>query len=378
MITGALSPSGGGLFTAVASLARALARLPETEVRVFGSAAEGAHIDGSDWRPASVSPCAVRGPRRFGYAPDLLPRMREWGPDLLHAHGLWMYPSVASREWSRRTRRAHIVSPHGMLDSWAVRNSRWKKRLAGWLYEGGHLASAACVHALNRAEAEAIRNFGLRNPVCVIPNGVELPESSGPKPPGLKSLLFLGRIHRKKGLAELLRGWAMARREEPSLASEWRLDIGGWDEGQRLELERLADELNAGDSVRFLGPLVDAAKAAAFSGASGFVMPSFSEGLPMTVLEAWSYRLPVMMTDACNLPEGFEESAALRIEPNPDAIGRGLIEWFRLPQTERTACGERGRRLVERKFAWPAIARDFAEVYAWTFGGGRPPKCVIA
>ena len=93
--------------------------------------------------------------------------------DILHVHGIWMYPSVVALRWSREA-RPYLVSPHGLLKPRALRNSRWKKRIAALLYENEHLRHAACLHALNAAEAEAFRAYGLKNPICVIPNGAIL------------------------------------------------------------------------------------------------------------------------------------------------------------------------------------------------------------
>ena len=94
-----------------------------------------------------------------------------------------MYPSLASRRWSRRVCRPYLVSPHGMLDPWAVRHAAWKKRVAGWWFENAHLAGAACLHALTASEARAIRAYGLTNPICVVPNGVDLPRQTAfPRP----------------------------------------------------------------------------------------------------------------------------------------------------------------------------------------------------
>ena len=96
--------------------------------------------------------------------------------DVLSVHGLWKYCSVGSQRWHRRTGRPYVVHPHGMLEPWALRNAMWKKRVAALLYENQHLHGAACLRALSEAEAESIRSYGLRNPICVIPNGVDLPD----------------------------------------------------------------------------------------------------------------------------------------------------------------------------------------------------------
>jgi poly(glycerol-phosphate) alpha-glucosyltransferase len=270
-----------------------------------------------------------------------------------------------------------------MLDPWAVRNSSWKKTIAGWLYENEHLRGAACLHALCQSEAASIRAYGLDNPICVIPNAVELPsDQETENAPWLTSktganpvLLFLGRIHPKKGLSALIDAWEALG---PS-RGDWHLAIIGWDDGGHEEkLHRKARQLGLlDDTVHFLGPRFGDEKAAAFSQADAFILPSHSEGLPMAVLEAWSYGLPVLKTPACNIPEGFAADAAVRVEPNADAIATGLERLIAMPPAERAAMGERGRALVEERFTWPRVAEQMHAVYRWILGQREAPDCVI-
>ena len=102
-----------------------------------------------------------------------------------------------------------MIAPHGMLDPWALRNHRTRKKILMLLYQGAHFANAACIRALNLAELEAIRTLNFKNPVCLIPNGVDLPEieSTSTKKPDRPTILFLGRLHPKKGIEVLLESW---------------------------------------------------------------------------------------------------------------------------------------------------------------------------
>ncbi len=376
MNVGILTPSlgyrGGGVAVAVRGLARALSLASATVPCVFG-------IERAEWATAWAGArlCPPFGPASFGYAPSLLEALRAANLDLLHVHGLWMYPSVAARCWSRRERKPYIVSPHGMLDPWALRNSAWKKRIAARLYERRHLDRAACLHALNPAEADAIRAFGLRNPVCVIPNGVDLPAGPAPEPPDwarqwapdTRVLLFLGRLRPQKGISALLRAWASAR----IWTSSWRLAVAGWDRsGHAAELERLCRTLGIEESVSFVGPQFGAQKIASYAAARAFILPSLSEGLPVAVLEAWSHRLPVLMTAQCNLPEGFEAGAALPVEPTAGSIATGLRTLATMSDSALAEMGLQGRRLVENKFTWAAVAGQLLAVYSSILSGGRP------
>ncbi|WP_336799859.1 glycosyltransferase [Kaistia sp. MMO-174] len=382
-----LSRKSGGVFEAVAGLAPALHARPGVEVGVYGLDHPALDRDRLSERDVPARAFAVSGPAAFGYAPELGRALRASPPDLMHVHGLWMYPSVAGMSWSGR-RMPYVVTPHGMLDPWALAHRRWKKQLAGLAFERRHLRGAACLHALCASERVAIRAAGLVNPVCVIPNGVDLArEDGGSEPPPWRRqvpeqariLLFLGRLAPQKGIPDLLRGLVSARAEVSSGASqrEWHLVIAGWGEdGYRDELQRLVGELELGDAVHFVGPQFGDAKARSFAVAEAFVLPSVSEGLPIAVLEAWAARLPVVMTSRCNLEPGFEHGAALRIEPEPGNIAVGLRQLFALSDDERRAIGARGAELVAQRFSWSGAARDMEAVYRWVLGRGERPDTV--
>jgi poly(glycerol-phosphate) alpha-glucosyltransferase len=132
-----------------------------------------------------------------------------------------------------------------------------------------------------------------------------------------------------------------------------------------------------GADVVFFGAAFGQEKEALLQSAEAFVLPSLSEGLPMSVLEAWSYGLPVVMTPECNLPEGFTRGAGIRIE-SPESlirrkpktreqVGQGIAEGFRtlfdMSAAERTAMGLLGRRLVEERFTWPKVAAQMRQIY---------------
>lgn len=386
VLTASISRRAGGLFLSVRSLARELVQ-GGCSVRIFSVADQFSDEDSAQWNNLDLCILTPRGPGFCGYAPALSSALEGANLDLLHTHGLWMYPSVAGWRWSKRGHRPLVVSPRGMLDPWAVQNSAWKKRLAGVVFEKAHLRRAACIHALCRSEYESIRKYGLGNPVAVIPNGVSLPDPqrvpSNPEwaaslPASSTVLLFLGRIHPKKGLVHLLYAWAEARRRAPATADSWFLVVAGWDQGGHLtDLNRLAEELGIHQSVRFVGPQFGEQKSASLTRADSFILPSFSEGLPMAVLEAWSHRLPVLMTPQCNLPEGFRAEASIRMEPERVSIATALITLFKLSEGDRLEMGQRGRRLVEERFTWPIVAEQMRDVYAWALGQAPRPACLV-
>ena len=365
----------GGISDAMRNLTIAIAGLQKYSPTVFGARDAFTATDEALWSGIPTNTFPFRGPRVFGYAPALAAALEASHAEILHVHGIWTYPSILAPRWSRGD-RPYLVSPHGLLRPWALRRSRWKKRIAAALYENRHLHGAACLHALNEAEANSFRDYGLKNPICVIPNGTDLPPDAGPaRPRENRSILYIGRFHPSKGLRDLLEAWRAVRGEAE--AGGWRLTLAGWDQSRhRTELERLADRFGLRSSVAFLGSQFGAEKDRCLARASAFILPSKSEGQPMSILEAWSWRLPVLMTRQCNLPEGVEVGAAIQMEPETDSIAAALRSLFSLTDSERDAMGANGRRLVEERFQWPMIAAEMTAVYDWLLGHGPRPASV--
>ena len=375
-LTHYLTSAGGGISTALSSLVSELDVLGVSS-SVFGLQVKDQSTRTIDWGNSVTETAAVVGPAAIGYSPQLHRVIHGSNPDILHLHGIWMYPSRVAWQWHMKTSRPYVVSPHGMLDPWALANSRWKKRIASLLYERKNLATASCLHALCDSELKAIRGYGLKNPVCVIPNGIDVLPMPGDDINKERVILFLGRIHPKKGLSELIAAWANLSRDHSDEIGDWRLVIAGWDDGGHLESLK-NDVANAGlvGSVEFVGPVFGDEKVRLLRKSSAFILPSFSEGLPMTILEAWSLGLPVVMTDHCHLPEGFANNAAIRIQPEVASVRDGILSCIRMPEEERQQMGRRGYDLVRRQFSWNFVGTQMHRVYDWLLGSGEVPDCV--
>jgi glycosyltransferase involved in cell wall biosynthesis len=410
-LVGSISRNAGGLFESVRRLVQSLHE-KGMEVSVISTQDEHTVEDIGLWSPVKAVAFKPIGPKQFGFSPGFRQALFGFSPDLVHTHGIWTFPSIATNQFRRKKGIPYVISAHGMLDPWALQNSRWKKAVAYLFYEGNHLREASCLRALCESEARAIRASGFKNPVAIIPNGIDIPEVKSQKSevrsapwqgfvePSRKVLLFLSRIHPKKGLPNLLRAWAALEKSEVrNQKSEWTLAIAGWDQGgHEAELKHLATELGLAwadvrnqkseissptsdlrppTSVVFLGPQFNELKAACYANCDGFILPSFSEGVPMVVLEAWVNSKPVLMTPECNLPIGFERGAAIRIETNVDSIAQGLQEFLQASEAERRTIGEQGLRLARERFAWPHLAREMKQLYEWMLGGGPKPGCVV-
>jgi glycosyltransferase involved in cell wall biosynthesis len=307
------------------------------------------------------------------------------GSSVISQHGLWLHQGRLARKIGNERRVPVIIHPHGMLEPWALRRSPWKKRLVGRLWEYENLKEAACLRVTARAELESVRGFGLKNAVALIPNGIDvddfakLPDvaEAGERFPALagrRVLLFLSRVHPKKGLPLLLEVW----KKLGALRADWVLAIAGPDEGgHTAKLQGLVLEWGLEDSVKFLGPLFGEDKLAAYSLAQLFVLPSYSENFGVAVAEALAGAVPVITT--CGTPwEGLKEhGCGWWVEANGAALGEAVREALSLPERELALMGEKGRRWMSLDFNWERIAAQMVRVCEWTLGGGQPPGCVI-
>jgi poly(glycerol-phosphate) alpha-glucosyltransferase len=274
-----------------------------------------------------------------------------------------------------------------MLDPWALANSAWKKKLFSWLVEDDNLRSAACLHALCQPEVENIRRLGLCNPVAILPSGVDLEQFPPPAPracfdhlfptaAGRHLLLFLARIHPKKGILLLVDAWAALKAEGRLARDGWLLVVAGPDQlGHRAQVDERILALGLGRDVLLTGPLSEDAKWAAFSAADGFILPSSSEGLPLGVIEAMAFRLPVLLTRQCNV-DAEALGAGLVCEPETGSIVKQIRVFLELGDKDRRAFGDKGRAAVEERYSWQRIAPNMVEVYSWLLGSGRRPSCV--
>lgn len=314
---------------------------------------------------------------RLGISPAMRRGLARAGADLLHSNGVWTMPNAYAGMIARRRRLPLVVSPHGMFSRWALGRSRARKQLAWWgLGQRRAVVAATCFHATSESEAQDIRRLGLRQPIAVIPNGVDLPAATRAQaapPYGPRRLLFLSRIHPKKGIPVLLRAW---QRVEPS-HPDWELVVAGPDEGRHLaQMRALASRLGL-PRVSFPGPAYGAAKDALFRAADLFVLPTRSENFGVAVAEALAYGVPVITTTAAPWAGLEEHGCGWWIELSEPRLAEALRAAMGLPQARRADMGGRGRRWMGQSFGWDRIATQMKSVYEWRLGGGPPPACIV-
>ncbi|MHB9131486.1 MAG: glycosyltransferase [Armatimonadota bacterium] len=338
--------------------------------------------------PGAVRTFPVLGPERLAYSPSAeRAALHQDGASysVLHLHSIWTACSHLSVKWRDRYDRPTIIAPHGSLGTWALRRSKLRKRLATWAYESRNLHTASCIHALSEMEAQNIRDYGLTNPIAIIPNG--LPEawlaSTGDGmrfrqahqlPKDKRLLLFLSRITPIKGLPMLLGALAQCHPAQ----RDWLLVIAGPDEfNHRDEIQALADQLGISAMIHFVGALYGQQKRDAFAAAELFVLPSYSEGVPMAVLEALGTGIPVLATEAVPILQLGSLGCGWRVAIQQGAIYEALGDALTQSPDTLRMMGQKGRAFVAASYTWRHAAERSVRCYRWLLGEEEQPEFVL-
>jgi glycosyltransferase involved in cell wall biosynthesis len=313
---------------------------------------------------------------RLSYAPFLRKRIGSESHrkhyKIIHDHGLWLPCNHAASSIANRLGIPFIVHPRGMLEPWALSYKAWKKRIAWRSYQRRDLSRASILVATSAQEEHAIRRAGLRLPIAIIPNGIDLPpETMAVNKSGTKMALFLSRIHPKKGLLNLVAAWAKTRPEG------WTIVVAGPDEGgHRRDLESAIHRAGVGDQFVFAGPVAGEEKADLYRNADLFILPTFSENFGLVVAEALAYGVPVITTKGAPWEGLVAHGCGWWIDMNVEALASAIRKATNLSAETRQAMGERGRRYVQSAFAWSRIAHEMMSVYMWVLGQCERPACV--
>ncbi len=303
--------------------------------------------------------------------------------EVVHLHGLWQGHTRRGARAAQRAGVPYLVAAHGMADPWALRRRAIRKRAYLALIEGANLRRAACLHALSRPEVGHLRAIAPRTPVCLVPNGVDLApfdrlppraalESEHPALRGKFVLLFLGRLHAKKGLDLLAEAIGEVGRDRRDL----HVLLAGPDDGSLGPFLADVSSVGMAGRVTTLGHVAGESASRAWAAADAFVLPSRSEGFSMAVLEALAARVPALITTACHFPELAEARGGIVVEPAADSLTRGLRDLLDRSVADRAEMAARGRALVEAEYTWSRQAARMAEVYRWVAGGGATPEAV--
>lgn len=310
-------------------------------------------------------------PRRLGRSIQMLRWLQECAfsgdVKVIHNHSLWMMPNVYPGWVARRFDIPLVMSPRGTLAERAFLSGSPLKPVFWHLFQKSVLSKATCFHATAISEYEDIRRLGFRQPVAVIPNGVDVPESGEKTSGGRRTLLFLGRINEIKGLDMLLPAWKSLQAQYP----EWDLKIAGPDHmGYSDRMKKLAGQLGL-KRVDFSGPVYGAAKWRQYLEADLFVLPTYSENFGMSVAESLAAGTPAVVTKGAPW-EGLQTFRAGHwIDFGVDPLVASLERLMAFTPEDLAAMGERGREWMLNDFSWERIGRQMQDTYSWLQEGQK-------
>jgi glycosyltransferase involved in cell wall biosynthesis len=286
---------------------------------------------------------------------------------VFHNHSLWMMPNVYPGQCARRWSIPYVVSPRGTLGPAAFKGGSRLKSAFWTLLQRPSLAAVTCFHATATSEAAEVRSHGFRQPIAVIPNGIDMPEPEFLRTHRAREVLFLGRIHPKKGIDMLLRSWQTLE----SAFDDWTLRIVGPDNrGHMAEMRSLCGTLGL-RRVLFEGELTGDRRLQAYRRASLFVLPTRNENFAMTVAESLAAGTPVVVTKGAPWSGVLEHRCGWWTDIDHESLAAGLAQAMSMPAGTLAEMGANGQAWMASEFSWPEIGDRMLGLYRWLLAGAR-------
>lgn len=306
---------------------------------------------------------------------ELAQFVKQEGFDLIHGQSIWEPLFHQMRIVADSYNIPYMLTPRGTLEPWSLDNRKWKKRIARWLYQDKDLRHCACIYTTADMEAMHVRQLGFSNPICVIPNGIEIDDYPCRTNAEIvqKQLLFLSRIHPKKGIELLLNAW---KRIQP-LFPDWNLKIVGNGESDYIDsLKCRVLDLGIKDSVEICPPVFGKEKHNLYCLSSLFVLPTYSENFGMVIAEALACGLPVVTTKNTPWELLNETKTGWCIDLSEDILCDTLKEAMSMPKETLYDMGQKGSIMVSENFDYRSVAIKNKQLYEWILKGGTTPSFV--
>ncbi|MGG6261311.1 glycosyltransferase [Stutzerimonas stutzeri] len=289
---------------------------------------------------------------------------------VVHIHGLWSPFVLRAYKFAKKNGYKLVVSPHGMLEPWALKNKFIKKRIAWHAYQRRIINSADMLMVNSSREMNSVRSLGIKNPISIVANGVN---KAGfvfsPPVKGSKVVLFFSRLSPVKGLPDLLEAWEMLPPDHDYLLKIY----GHSDPGYEETINRIIKSRGLQKSVKICGPVFSSDKWKVYREAAVFVLPSYSENFGIVVAEALLSGLPVITTKAtpwdCLVDEGF----GWQVDNSPAQLSQAIVAAMNLTEAERERVCSQAYFYANSRFDWSSIADDYMACYRWLLGLSDKP-----
>jgi len=276
--------------------------------------------------------------------------------DIIHDCGIWHHANKLIGNYALHLRKNLIISPHGMLEPWSLNNSKWKKKIAWYLYQKKILENCAGFHVTADLEEQHVKELFPKGNFCIAPNGYDPSEFIQMKPSNKKNqFLFLSRIHPKKGLENLLKVWNALR------LPGWTLLIAGNGKSDYVDqIKALASKI---DSVEYIGPIHGAEKAKILAESKFFILPSYSENFGIVVLEALASGTPVITTNHTPWDQLNIKKAGWCVDSDSDTLKATIQDAVSFSDTKYLEYCSNALTLAENGFAWKSIGEKLMSFY---------------
>lgn len=313
----------------------------------------------------------------WGWSPSLrrgLERAARNGCDIIHVNGVWQLADIYPNQARKGTCCKIVYCPRGGLSPAALWRGKTVVKKLMW-YLGGQyraLKEADMWHAASLKEKDEIRALGFRQPIAVVPNGIEVPPVVHKPFTNIgRKIVYFGRIHATKAVDHLVKAWGRVAREFP----EWSLEIAGPDCGAVAELQAL---INGGDipRVTFVGEFHGVDKYKFLSTADLYVLPSLTENFGITIAEALACGTPVIASKGCPWDDLGVNNCGWWIDIGPDSLEHQLRDTLAMPPEILQEMGENGRQWMLKEYLWDSVGKKMLAAYEWLVHGGNKPEFV--
>lgn len=293
---------------------------------------------------------------------EFLQQLRDIKPRVFHVNCCWLPMSARTAMWAKREGYKVVYTPHGMLEPWIMKRHYWTKKLpATLLFQRRGIKVADVLHATADSERDNLMHLGWNRHISVIPNCVQVEKiqmkTSWKRN---KNILFLSRVHVKKGLNFLIEAVAKLKDE----LQGYRINIAGeGEEAYIAELKGQAKHLGVADMIHFIGGVYGDRKWELFRESDLFVLPTHSENFGIVVAEALASGTPVVTTKGTPWQELNECHCGWWTEIGTSGTEEALCQFLRCTDKDLELMGRNGRRLIEENYSTVRVAADMVELY---------------
>lgn len=292
--------------------------------------------------------------------------------DIFHTNGLWMFPNVTPIKLAYENHKKSVLSPRGTMSSESLKFSKIKKFIFYILFQRSVLKKVDLIHVTSADEMKDVRNFGLTQPITIIPNGIDIHKIKYKKDNKKFKLIYLGRIHPKKGIENAVKAWSAVANDFPN----WTFEIAG--EGDKKYEKKIKSFISKSKSstVKFIGPIYGEEKIKFIQTSDVLIMPSYNENFGMVVAEALANNTPVICGKNTPWSDVSLKNCGWHIPNDFKSIEKTFLEVFSKSKIDLFNKGKNGRLWMKESYSWGEVAKKMILSYEWLLSNKNKPDWI--